>query len=237
MARLSPTFLLMSLLAAACGGSDAASPPRSPPPSGSGDTVTGRERFGWTQPASDSDAGLLQFAAYVDGVPARARRRLLHRGRRRQPRLFGAAAVDDRRPSHARAGRVLPLGRHHRRRTEVRGAPTHHRGRHRGQRRVSSCEPRGPATGERSVAASDGSELVAEVLGTEICSTRSTWQSTPPAAASWPSAPEAFASSIRMDRPPMAIAPTICRRRATRMRPCSPSRSRRTSPNRISSTC
>ena len=68
MARLSPTFLLMSLLAAACGGTDAASPPSSPPPSGSGDTVTGRERFGWTQAASGSDAGLLQFAAYVDGV-------------------------------------------------------------------------------------------------------------------------------------------------------------------------
>src|SRR5688572_32262644 len=68
MTRLSPTFLLVSLMAAACGGTDAASPPSSPPPSGSGDTVTGRERFGWTQAGSSSDASLLQFAAYVDGV-------------------------------------------------------------------------------------------------------------------------------------------------------------------------
>jgi glucose/arabinose dehydrogenase len=68
MARLSPTFLLLSLLAAACGGTDAASPPTSPPPSGSGETVTGRERFGWTQAAGASEAGQLQFAAYVDGV-------------------------------------------------------------------------------------------------------------------------------------------------------------------------
>jgi glucose/arabinose dehydrogenase len=64
---LSRTLLVVSLLAAAaCGGSDD-SPPSSPPPSGSGDTVTGRERFGWTQAASASDANVLQFAAYVDG--------------------------------------------------------------------------------------------------------------------------------------------------------------------------
>ena len=69
MARLSRTFILMSLLAAAaCGGSDDPSPPSSPPPSGSGDTVTGRERFGWTQAGSVSDAGVLQFAVYVDGA-------------------------------------------------------------------------------------------------------------------------------------------------------------------------
>ena len=64
---LSRTLVVVSLLAAAaCGGSDD-SPPSSPPPSGSGDTVTGRERFGWTQAASASDATVLQFAAYVDG--------------------------------------------------------------------------------------------------------------------------------------------------------------------------
>ena len=69
MGRLSRTFLVVSLLAvAACGGSDGDSPPSSPPPSGSGDTVTGRERFGWTQAGSTSDAAVLQFAAYVDGT-------------------------------------------------------------------------------------------------------------------------------------------------------------------------
>src|SRR5262245_28594755 len=68
MARLSRTFLVLSLLAAAaCGGSDGESPPSSPPPTGSGDTITGRERFGWTQAGSASDASVLQFAAYVDG--------------------------------------------------------------------------------------------------------------------------------------------------------------------------
>jgi len=68
MARLSRTFLVLSLLAAAaCGGSDGEAPPSSPPPSGSGDTITGRERFGWTQAASASDASVLQFAAYLDG--------------------------------------------------------------------------------------------------------------------------------------------------------------------------
>ena len=68
MARLSRTLLALSLLAAAaCGGGDGESPPSSPPPSGSGDTITGRERFGWTQAASASDASVLQFAAYVDG--------------------------------------------------------------------------------------------------------------------------------------------------------------------------
>jgi glucose/arabinose dehydrogenase len=66
--RLSRTLLALSLLAAAaCGGSDD-SPPSSPPPAGSGDTVTGRERFGWTQPGSASDASGLQFATYVDGA-------------------------------------------------------------------------------------------------------------------------------------------------------------------------
>lgn len=68
MARLSRTFLVLSLLAAAaCGGRDDSSPPSSPPPSGSGDTVTGRERFGWTQAGSASDASVLQFVAYLDG--------------------------------------------------------------------------------------------------------------------------------------------------------------------------
>lgn len=69
MGRLSRTFLVVSLLAVgACGGSDGDSPPSSPPSSGSGDTVTGRERFGWSQAATQSDAGVLQFAAYVDGT-------------------------------------------------------------------------------------------------------------------------------------------------------------------------
>jgi glucose/arabinose dehydrogenase len=69
MGRLSRSFLVVSLLAvAACGGNDGDSPPSSPPPSGSGDTVTGRERFGWSQAASQSDANVLQFAVYVDGT-------------------------------------------------------------------------------------------------------------------------------------------------------------------------
>lgn len=68
-ARLSRTLLLLSLLtAAACGGGDGDSPPSSPPPSGSGDTITGRERFGWSQAGSASDAAILQFAVYVDGA-------------------------------------------------------------------------------------------------------------------------------------------------------------------------
>jgi glucose/arabinose dehydrogenase len=72
MGRLSRTFLVVSLLAvAACGGNDGDSPPSSPPPSGSGDTVTGRERFGWSQAASQSDASVLQFAVYVDGTRRR----------------------------------------------------------------------------------------------------------------------------------------------------------------------
>jgi glucose/arabinose dehydrogenase len=69
MARLSRTLFAVSLLAAAsCGGGDGQSPPSSPPPPGSGDTVTGRERFGWTQTAGAPDASVLQYAAYVDGV-------------------------------------------------------------------------------------------------------------------------------------------------------------------------
>src|SRR5688572_6109923 len=69
MGRLSRTLLVVSLLTvAACGGSDGDSPPSSPPPSGSGDTVTGRERFGWNQAGSQSDASVLQFAVYVDGT-------------------------------------------------------------------------------------------------------------------------------------------------------------------------
>jgi glucose/arabinose dehydrogenase len=69
MAKLSPTLLLMSLLlAAACGDNNGTPPPSSPPAPGSGDTITGRERFGWTQPGSASDAAILQFAVYVDGA-------------------------------------------------------------------------------------------------------------------------------------------------------------------------
>jgi glucose/arabinose dehydrogenase len=67
--RLSRTLVVLSLMvASACGGNDGEAPPSSPPPSGSGGTLTGRERLGWTQPGSESDASVLQFAAYVDGV-------------------------------------------------------------------------------------------------------------------------------------------------------------------------
>jgi glucose/arabinose dehydrogenase len=69
MARLSRTLFVVSLLAAAsCGGGDGQAPPSSPPPAGSGETVTGRERFGWTQTAGAADASVLQYAAYVDGA-------------------------------------------------------------------------------------------------------------------------------------------------------------------------
>jgi aldose sugar dehydrogenase len=66
--RLSRTLVAVSLLAAAACGGNEDSPPSSPPPSGSADTVTGRERFGWTQVASAGDANVLRFAAYVDGT-------------------------------------------------------------------------------------------------------------------------------------------------------------------------
>ena len=57
------------VLAAALAGCEGDSPPSNPsPPSGSGETISGRERLGWMQTStSASDMNVLQFAAYVDG--------------------------------------------------------------------------------------------------------------------------------------------------------------------------
>ena len=57
-----------ALLFAACGGS---SNPPSPgnPGGGGGETITGRERIGWTQQAVDAEQlATFRYAAYVDGV-------------------------------------------------------------------------------------------------------------------------------------------------------------------------
>ena len=59
---------MLVLCTAAVAGCDGDSSPSSPPPSGSAETVTGRERVGWTQPSvSASDMMVLQYAAYIDG--------------------------------------------------------------------------------------------------------------------------------------------------------------------------
>jgi glucose/arabinose dehydrogenase len=53
---------------AGCGGSTQP-PPSSPPPSNGGDTITGRERFGWSQAAENpTDLAFLRYALYVDGT-------------------------------------------------------------------------------------------------------------------------------------------------------------------------
>jgi glucose/arabinose dehydrogenase len=53
---------------AGCGGSTQP-PPSSPPPSNGGDTITGRERFGWSQAAENAaDLAFLRYALYVDGT-------------------------------------------------------------------------------------------------------------------------------------------------------------------------
>lgn len=59
--------LLLCVLAA-CGGERAPSPPVTTPPP-SGETITGRERIGWTQPAIDSaDLSTIRYAIYVDSA-------------------------------------------------------------------------------------------------------------------------------------------------------------------------
>lgn len=66
-ARLSsalPALLLLS----ACGGSSGPPTPGTPG-GGGGETITGRERLGWSQPAQDSaQLATLDYAIYVDGV-------------------------------------------------------------------------------------------------------------------------------------------------------------------------
>jgi glucose/arabinose dehydrogenase len=66
MARLLTMLALAVTMAAACSDTPPAS---SAPPAGGGDTITGTERIGWTQPAvSASDLALYRFAVYVNGV-------------------------------------------------------------------------------------------------------------------------------------------------------------------------
>jgi glucose/arabinose dehydrogenase len=59
--------LLAILLAAACGNSRPPTP--SPPGTGNGETITGRERIGWDQPASSTaELATFRYAIYVDGA-------------------------------------------------------------------------------------------------------------------------------------------------------------------------
>ncbi|MGH9373402.1 MAG: PQQ-dependent sugar dehydrogenase [Vicinamibacterales bacterium] len=61
-------FALVAFLTLVVSCSESRSP-SSPPPSGSGETITGRERFGWTQTAnSPGDLALYRYALYVDGT-------------------------------------------------------------------------------------------------------------------------------------------------------------------------
>jgi hypothetical protein len=64
---LAPLLMVALAAVAGCGGSDDP-PPSSPPATSGSDTVTGHERVGWVQTASDSDVFLLEFAGYIDGV-------------------------------------------------------------------------------------------------------------------------------------------------------------------------
>jgi len=60
--------ILITLFAAAC-GSSRPSPPSTGGSGGSPVSITGRERIGWDQPASDGDLlGSLRFAIYVDNI-------------------------------------------------------------------------------------------------------------------------------------------------------------------------
>ena len=62
----SPLLALIALTA--CGGSSAPPPPGTPG-GGGGDTITGRERIGWSQPAQDTgQLASFDYAIYVDGV-------------------------------------------------------------------------------------------------------------------------------------------------------------------------
>jgi glucose/arabinose dehydrogenase len=57
------------VLLAACGGDNTPDPPDPTPPGPGGETITGRERIGWTQPATDSvELSTFSYAMYVDGA-------------------------------------------------------------------------------------------------------------------------------------------------------------------------
>jgi glucose/arabinose dehydrogenase len=61
-------WIMITLFAAAC-GSSRPSTPSTGSGGGSAGSITGRERIGWDQPASDADVlGSLRFAVYVDTV-------------------------------------------------------------------------------------------------------------------------------------------------------------------------
>jgi glucose/arabinose dehydrogenase len=66
MVRRSLICLLVALATAACGNSR---PPTPSPPGTGGETITGRERIGWDQPASStSELATFRYALYVDGA-------------------------------------------------------------------------------------------------------------------------------------------------------------------------
>jgi glucose/arabinose dehydrogenase len=164
--RLSRTLLVVSLLAAAaCGGSDD-SPPSSPPPSGSGDTITGRERFGWTQAASASDANVLRFAAYVDGT-----RRVLE-GVACNPGSTGDLECNAPLPAMTAGRHTLELAAFYSSGDSVvegpRSAPLELQIASLTASDSSSSPPSVAAPEDGPVAASDGTLLHAEILGTGL---------------------------------------------------------------------
>jgi len=62
------SWIVITLFATACGSSTPA-PPSTPPGNGSTETITGRERIGWDQPAADSaELATFGYAIYVDGA-------------------------------------------------------------------------------------------------------------------------------------------------------------------------
>jgi hypothetical protein len=67
-ARLRAVLAGAVAILAGCGGSS--NPPSPGPPGGGGnETITGRERIGWTQQAIDAEQlSTFDYAAYVDGV-------------------------------------------------------------------------------------------------------------------------------------------------------------------------
>jgi glucose/arabinose dehydrogenase len=68
MRRLLCVTIVSAMTLSACGGGDSSPPPSSPPPSGGGDTITGRERVGWTQTVDSGDIALYRYALYVDAT-------------------------------------------------------------------------------------------------------------------------------------------------------------------------